>query len=238
VSAPASVPGALPPFREAFVLPAMFLTVAFVAGFRMSPQGVLQLVPPSLITLVLSVLLLGVMARSGLLQPELLVGEERTPLENTCGGAVLLSLFLANAQLFNCLTPATGLLRALVVLFFVFLLFNTLAAQPDRVRLLRSLLVVFGGIFVLKFVVLAALYEPEGGMLKRVLTAMLEGVSLGSLEHTPDAPAVGYVAFFSIGLYFIGLVMLPRPRVTTLALRRVAPPGPDDDLVTVEQAGR
>jgi hypothetical protein len=172
-------------------------------------------------TLVLAVLLLGVMARSRLLHPELLVGEERTPLENACGVAVLLSLFLGSAQLFNCLTPDAGLLRVLVVVFFFFLLWNTMAALPDRVRLLRSLLVVFGGAFILKYVALAALYEPQGGMLKRVLTTLLEGVSLGSIEHRPDAPAVGYVAFFSIGLYFIGLVMLPRPRMVALATRRV-----------------
>ena len=220
-----AAPPVLPPFREAFVLPALFLTVAFAGGFRLSPQGAVQLLPPSLMTLVLAVLLLGVMARSGLLQPQLLVAEERTPLENACGGAVLLGLFLGSAQLFNCLTPDAGLLRVLVVLFFFLLLWNTMAAQPDRLRLLRSLLVVFGGAFILKYVMLSALYEPEGGMLKRVLTALLEGVSLGSLEHHPDAPAVGYVAFFSIGLFFIGLVMLPRQRVTALAVR----PVPADD---------
>ena len=216
------------PFREAFVLPALFLTVAFAGGFRLSPEGAVQLLPPSLMTLVLAVLLLGVMARSGLLQPQLLVDEERTPLENACGGAVLLSLFLGSAQLFNCLTPDAGLLRVLVVVFFFFLLWNTMAAQPDRMRLLRSLLVVFGGAFIVKYVVLAALYEPEGGMLKRVLTALLEGVSLGSLEHHPDAPAVGYVAFFAIGLFFIGLVMLPRPRVTALAAPPAAVPDEED----------
>lgn len=226
-------PSALPPFREAFVLPALFLTVAFAGGFRLSPEGAVQLLPPSLMTLVLAVLLLGVMARSRLLFPELLVGEERTALENACGGAVLLALFLGSAQLFNCLTPDAGLLRVLVVVFFFFLLWNTMAAQPDRLRLLRSLLVVFGGAFILKYVMLAALYEPEGGMLKRVLTTVLEGVSLGSLEHRPDAPAVGYVAFFSIGLYFIGLVMLPRPRVTALAVRRV-PAEADDEAIAVE----
>lgn len=230
-------PGTLPPFREAFVLPALFLSVAFAGGFRLSPEGAVQLLPPSLMMLVLGVLLLGVMVRSGLLHPELLVGEERTPLENASGGAVLLSLLLGGAQLFSCLTPDAGLLRVLVVVFFLFLLWNTMAARPDRIRLLRSLLVVFGGVFILKYVALAALYEPQGGMLKRVLTALLEGVSLGALEHHPDAPAVGYVAFFSIGLFFAGLVMLPRPRRTALALRRVAADEDRDDEITIEPAG-
>jgi hypothetical protein len=228
---PPPAPAPLPPFREAFVLPAVFLTVAFAGGFRLSPEGAVQLLPPSLMTLVLAVLLLGVMARSRLLHPELLVAEERTPLENTCGGVVLLSLFLGSAQLFNCLTPDAGFLRVLVVVFFFFLLWNTMAALPDRVRLLRSLLVVFGGAFILKYVALAALYEPQGGMLKRVLTALLEGVSLGSIEHHPDAPAVGYVAFFSIGLYFIGLVMLPRPRPAAALATRRATAGEEGEVI-------
>ncbi len=237
--------GTAPPFREAFVLPAIFITVAFAAGFRLGTDGAVRLLPPSLMTLVLGVLLLGVMARSGLLLPRLLVSEERTPMENACGAAVLLSLFLAGAQLFSCLTPDTGLLRVLVMLLFLLLLSNTLAAMPDHLRLLRSLLVVFGGAFVLKYVLLAALYEPQGGLLKRVLTAVLEGVSLGGIEHTPDAPAVGYVAFVCIALFFVGLVMLPRPRVTSVALRRGRADGrgdhtadDDEDPLTVEALRR
>ena len=84
------------------------------------------------------------------------------------------------------MTPATGLLAFVVTTFFVLLLWNTLAVEPDRRQLLRSLLVVFGGAFVLKFVVLAAIYEPQGGLLRRVMLTMLEGVSLGTLGFVPD----------------------------------------------------
>jgi hypothetical protein len=72
--------------------------------------------------------------------------------------------------------------------------------------------VVFGGAFVLKFVVLAAIYEPDGGLLRRVLLTMLEGVSLGTLGFVPDGAATGYIAFFTLAMYFVALVLLPGRR--------------------------
>ena len=68
---------------------------------------------------------------------------------------------------------------------------------------------VFGGAFVLKFVVLAALYEPQGGLLRRVMLTLLEGVSLGTLGFVPDGAATGYLAFVTLGLYFVALVHAP-----------------------------
>jgi hypothetical protein len=93
--------------------------------------------------------------------------------------------------------------------FFLLLLWNTVAARPDRRRLLHSLLVLFGGAFLLKYVVLGALYDPQGGLTKRVLTVLLEGVTLGGLTYQTPAPVTGYVAFFSILLFLVGLILLP-----------------------------
>ena len=203
---------ALPAPREAFVLPALFLTVAGAGGLRVSPDGsAMSFVPPPLITLVLAVLLLGVMARAGLLIPSGLLGDHRTGLENANGVVVLLSLFAASAQLFTCLTPDAGILRLLFNLFFLFLLWNTLAAQPDRTRLLRSLLVVFGWAYVVRYVALAALADPKAGWTRRLLTVLLEGASSGPIAGEATAPLAGYVAFATLALYMIGLVLLPRP---------------------------
>ena len=55
------------------------------------------------------------------------------------------------------------------------LLLNTTAAAPDHVRLLRSLAITFGALFILKFVVLSELSAPGSSRLKGVLQAMLEG---------------------------------------------------------------
>ena len=74
-------------------------------------------------------------------------------------------------------------------MFLLALLLNTLAAGADRVRTLRSLLVIFGSAFILKFIVLAALSDQTGGRLKRVLLVLVEGVTLGTL--TQDALGSG-----------------------------------------------
>jgi len=217
---------ALPAAREAFVLPALFLTVAGAGGLRVSPEGgAMSFVPPPLITLVLAVLLLGVMARAGLLIPSGLLGDHRTGLENASGVVVLLSLFAASAQLFTCLTPDAGVLRLIFNLFFLFLLWNTLAAQPDRTRLLRSLLVVFGWAYVVRYVALAALADPQAGWTRRLLTVLLEGASSGPIAGEATAPLAGYVAFATLALYMTGLALLPRPVPSAVAL--VATRAPD-----------
>jgi hypothetical protein len=89
------------------------------------------------------------------------------------------------------------------------LLANTLVVRPDRPRLLSSLLVIVGAAFVLKYVVLGALYAPEGGLTRRVVMALLEGVSLGALAYSPPGPATGYIAFAVALLFLVGLALLP-----------------------------
>ena len=193
---------------RAITLPLLLLTVAALGGVRVAQGGALALVPPSLMSLILSTVLVGALVRSRALVPGRLVNDRRRPLENSSGVVVLVSLLAATAQVFTLVTPATGLLAFVFTTFFVLLLWNTLAVEPDRRQLLRSLLVVFGGAFVLKFVVLAALYEPQGGLLRRVMLTLLEGVSLGTLGFVPDGAATGYLAFVTLGLDFVALVML------------------------------
>ena len=216
------------PTREAFVLPLLFLTVALAGGFRAGPAGELGFLPPPLISLVLALLMLGVLARGGLLVPGRLLGEHRGALENVSGAVVLASLFAATAQVLNSLTPESGLLHLAFNVFFAALFSNTLAAGPDRPRLLRSLLVVFGWALVLKFVVLEALYDPAGGLTRRIAALLIEGLSLGTLEHRPAGAATGYVSFFTVLLYLVGLILLPRERT---------PAAPVRDLTVVPEGG-
>lgn len=197
--------------REAIVLPALFLTVALGGGFRMAASGQLVFLVPSLMALVLSLLLVGVLFRSGVLVPDALMHAARPALGNVSGALVLASLFAAGAQVFNTITPEAGLLQFVFNIFFLLLMWNTIAARPDRRRLLHSLLVLFGGAFLLKYVVLGALYDPQGGLTKRVLTVLLEGVTLGGLTYQTPAPVTGYVAFFTILLFLVGLILLPLP---------------------------
>jgi hypothetical protein len=207
------------PAREAVTLPLLFLSVALLGGFRAPLTGGMRFLAPDLSYLVLGVLILAVAFRSGLLLPHLLVSPRRAPLENASGSIVLATLFLASVQVVNSLGPEGGLLNLLYCFFFAVLLWNTLAARPDRPRLLHSLFVILAGAFIFKYILLAGLYGPEGGLVRRVLTALLEGVSLGTLQHQPWAPATGYVAFLTGLLYLAGLVMLPTGPAPTALVR-------------------
>ena len=204
------------PLREALALPCLFLTVALLGGLRLGAD--VRLVPPPLITLVLAVLLVGSLIRSGVVVPERLLSHRRTGLENACGGAVLLALAAASAQVFNLLTPDTGLLHVLIGVFFLVQLLTTLTAVRDRMAMLRSLAVLLGCAFFLRFIALESLYAPGRGVLKRVMTALMEGITLGALDYAPNGAATGYVAFLALSLYLVGLVLLPAGgRAPTLA---------------------
>jgi hypothetical protein len=206
--------------RESITLPLIFLTVAFGGGLRVSAiSHQLVFLPPSLMALVLALLLLGALVRTGTLVPELLLRPDRAALPNASGLLVVLTLFVAAAQVFNTTTPEAGFLQFIVNVFFLLLLWNTVAAQPDRRRMIASLIVIFGGAFVVKYVVLSALYDPAGGLTKRVLMTMLEGVTLGGLTYVSPAPVTGYVAFFTVLLFLIGVTLLPA---------RGLAPDPDD----------
>jgi hypothetical protein len=206
---------------EAFYLPALFLTVVLLGGVRIADRVVL--LPPPLFALVLALLLFGVLARSGAIALHRVMSAGRPALANVNGLVVMLTMFLASAQVFNLVTPESGLPRLLFSVFFLVLLLNTLAASPDRVRVLRSLVVIFGSAFVLKFVVLAALSDPTGGMLKRALLVLLEGVTLGTLTQNVFHESTGYVAFFTIVLFIVGLAVLPSETYAT--------PPPSSDLI-------
>ena len=62
---------------------------------------------------------------------------------------------------------------------------------------------------MIKFIVLAALSDPSGGALKRVLLVMLEGLTLGTLTQTAFNSVTGYLAFATLALFLIALALLP-----------------------------
>jgi hypothetical protein len=211
--------------REAIVLPLTFLTVVLLGGVRIAERVTLVAPPP--FALVLAMLLFGALVTSGVLAPQRLMDQSRSSVENMNGLVVLLAVFAASAQAFNAATPVSGLPRVLFHILFLVLLLNTLAASAGRLHLLRSLLVIFGSAFTLKFVVLAGLSDPAGGQLSRVLQAIFEGVTLGMVTQGALHPATAYLAFFALVLFLFGLMMLP-PSVA-------APVGGEAGLVRVSQ---
>ncbi|MEK6280724.1 MAG: hypothetical protein AABN95_10260 [Acidobacteriota bacterium] len=190
------------------VLPSIFLTVALLGGLRITADNhAFVFFPPPLITLVLAVLLMVLFVRGGLIEMRSWIAATNPPLANLSHVWVLLTLFFASAQAFNSVLPERGLLHWLFSFFFLWTLWNNQFSSFDARRLLRSLVVLFGTAFVLKHMLLASLYAPDGGWLKRVAGALV-GASLGTLDAPTFGPATGYISFFTLGLYIAGLILL------------------------------
>ena len=195
--------------RESIVLPFLFLTVAAVGGFRVTVSGEVRFLPPTLFSLVLAALLVGALVQARLLRPAALVFERRF-LEGASGAVLVVTLFVASAQILNGLVPEQGLLALLFNLFLAVLLTNTIAAAPDASRVLRSVAVTFGWALLMKYVLLAALDAPTPGLTARLLRAMVSGATLGGLPVEAWSPIVGYAMFGAAGLYLLGLWLLGR----------------------------
>ena len=200
---------------EAIVLPWLLLTVALLAGLRITPAGELRFLVPPLASLIAMLLLMMVLVQSGVIEPWLLMNERRTPLENMNGVVLMTALAMASAQVVSAVTPEAGLPFVLGVIFLFALFVNTLAARPGRSQALRALFVAFFAAFTVKFIVLDALYAPDRSFGGRLLTGLIEGVTLGSFDHVVWAPATGYLSFFALVLYFVALAMMPRPSTTS-----------------------
>ncbi len=191
------------------VLPLIFLTVALLGGLRVSSGShAFIFLPPSLITLVLAVLLLLLFVRGGLLEIRSLVNEANPPLTNIADVWLVLTLFFASAQAFNSVLPESGLLHWLFSFCFLWTLWNNQFSSFDPRRLLRSLVVLFGTAFALKHMLLASLFAAEGSWLKGLTSALVSSVTFGAFNAEPFAPATGYISFFTLGLYLVGLILI------------------------------
>jgi hypothetical protein len=203
------------PVLDSIVLPWLLLTVALLAGVRVTDAGELRFVAPPLVSLLAMLLLMRVLVQSGILEPALLVGSHRSALENVSGAVVLGALAAASAQVVSAVTPEAGLPHVLGVVFLFALFGNTLAARPGRQHALRALFVAFFAAFAVKFIVLDGLYAPGSSLAGRLLTGLLEGVTLGSFDHVVWGPATGYLVFLAVALYFLALTLMPRGLQTT-----------------------
>ena len=191
------------------VLPLCFLTVALLGGLRVSSENhTFIFIAPPLITLILAVLLMLLLVRGRLLEFSRWISTANPPWINISHIWVLVTLFFATTQAFNSVLPERGLLHWMLSLFFLWTLWNNQFSSFDARRLLRSLIVLFGTAFILKHLLLASLYSADGGWLKRLAGALMEGISLGMLDTPAFAPATGYISFFALALYVTGLLLL------------------------------
>ena len=116
------------------------------------------------------------------------------------GLLMLLAVMFASAQVFELTTPNGGLLRLAVYALYslVLLAFNTRAIAVDRIRLLRSCILIFALTFTFKFVLLPS--SPVGGW-REFLCRLVPTCE-------PRHPATGYLGFFTLFMYVLALARL------------------------------
>jgi len=207
------------------IVPTVLLTAGLLGGLRIDGQTrqFVFLAPP-LVTFVLAILLGALFVRAGALELHHWLAIDQPMLTNVSHLLTLMSLFFASAQAFNSVLPESGLLHWLFSFFFLWTLWTNQFSTFDSRRLLRSLIVLFGTAFVLKHLLVSALYAPEGGWLRTIASTLLQGISI---DVPRFAPITGYISFFALALYVAGLILIaPVPvnasRVNQLTVREDA----------------
>jgi hypothetical protein len=222
------------------LLPMIFLTVALLGGLRIDVETkTFIFVPPPLITLILSVFLMVLFVRGHAVEIREWIKSDQPALTNVSHVLTLLTLYFGSAQAFNTVLPERGLLFWLFSFFFLWTLWNNQFSNFDARRLLRSLAVLFGTAFFLKHMFLASLFSPEGGWAKKLTGFFVELGTLGTLDTQVFAPATGYISFFTLALYVLGLILLtpsPEPEEDAQALIRIYHNLPQLERMQVQQA--
>ena len=187
-------------------VPTILLTAGLLGGLRIDGQTrEFVFMAPPLITLVLAILLGVLFVRAGAIDLRGWFAIEQPAVTNLSHLLTLMSLFFATAQTFNSVLPESGLLHWMFSFFFLWTLWTNQFSNFDRRRLLRSILVLFGTAFVVKHILLSALYVPGGGWLRTIATNLLQGISL---DVPAFAPATGYISFIALLLYLAGLLLI------------------------------
>lgn len=194
-----------------FVLPLIFLSVTLLGGWRLSlaDSDFIFLKPP-LVCLIFAVMLVALFLRARLIRLEGWFSEDFTLLKNAANAAVLLTLFTASAQIFNSLLPEQGLPFWVFAFCFLWTLWTNLFSVFDTKRLLQSLGSLFGFAFVAKYLVLSYMTAPVSESWWR---GILENPTQEFFTWLFDLPryaaGTGYLQFFAVILYLLGLFLLP-----------------------------
>ena len=194
------------------LLPIVFMTVTLLGGIRFgAADNSLIFLRPELICLVFAAILLILFYRSGLIDVVGWFSEKFGGVKNVANAAIIFSLFTASVQLFNSLMPEQGILFWLAGFCLFWMLWTNLFAEFEPRRLIRSLAAAFGLLFVVKYLVLANLTAPAS---ENWLRGVLENPSKEAFTWLLDlprfSPATGYLQFFTIILFILGLYLLPQ----------------------------
>lgn len=192
-------------------LPFLFLTVSLLGGLRVSGEkGELIFWRPTLFCLVAAAFLLVLFFRARLLKTEGWFSENFTTLKNIANGLVVVTLFAASAQIFNSLLPEQGLPFWVVAFCFFWTLWNNLFAEFNAPKLLRSLGAMFGLAFVVKYLILLNLTAPMAeSWQQRIWQNPTKEAITWLLDLPRFSGATGYIQFFTVVFYLLGLFLLP-----------------------------
>ena len=164
---------------------------------------------PELVCLIFAAILLILFFRNGLLRLGGWFSEDFSLLRNCANGIILGTLFSASTQVFNALLPEKGLAFWIIAFFFFWTLWNNLFVEFQAKRLLQSLGSLFGLAFIVKYLVLANLVSTaEAGWIQRILEGLMKEASFGLLDLPKFSSATGYVQFFTLIFYVLGLILL------------------------------
>jgi hypothetical protein len=205
-----------PKAKELFaytLAPLLFLTVALTGGMRFAVgSNDLRFIAPQLVAVILAAFVMILFVRGGLLELRRYAGEQLGIVENISGVVRLAAIYFATVQIFNSVTPEKGLLNFCFNLFYFLIFFNNLFVVFNPQRLAKSLTIVLGASFALKYLILADLFAPSESWAKYMLQKLMQTASLGALDYEVFAPGTGYLSFAALALYILGLSLIA-PRV-------------------------
>ena len=201
--------------RRAFLvymyLPIIFLTAALLGGLRFSSaDGSFIFIKPSLLCLIYAAMLMILISRSHLVRLGSWFSDESSLISNAASAATIASLYIASTQIFNSLIPEQGLPYWIVAFCFFWTLWNNIFADFDTRRLVRSLGALFALAFIVKYLVLLNLTAPSNqSWLESVLQSPSKSVASWLLDIPQFSAGTGYVQFFAVAIYMLGLYLLP-----------------------------
>ncbi len=198
-------------YLQYFFLPLIFLTVALFGGMRLNAaDSAFLFLKPPLVALIFAAILLVLFSRARLVKLDGWFSEDFAALKNLANGAVLTTLFFASAQIFNSLLPEQGLPFWVIAFCFFWMLWTNLFADFDPKKLLKSLGAMFGLAFIVKYLILTSLTAPASdGWLQGIFQNPGREAFTWALDLPRFAAGTGYIQFFAIVFYLIGLFLLP-----------------------------
>jgi len=201
-------------YVQNILLPFIFLTVTLLGGLRIGGKnGEFIFFRPALICLIYGAILLVLFFRARLLNLDGWLTEKFSAGKNVINGLVLATLFTASTQVFNSLIPEQGLPFWVVAFCFFWTLWTNLFAEFDVRRLFQSLGGLFGLAFIVKYLLLINLVPEASESWLDILS--LKNITQETFTYLLNLPgfsgATGYIQFFTLVFYVIGLFLL-KPR--------------------------